>query len=122
MPYTHNSGWLQSPGHGVAVDPTQWPHLETYVKGLLQHFKLDERIVVWDLYNEPGNGEEGDANDGFRSGDRSVPLLEAAFEWARTIEGLTQPLTAGLWSQQENVNRCLLENSDNRIVSLVRLA
>ena len=111
-PYTHNSGWLQSPGPPVVEDPAQWPRLERYVKELLQYFKLDERVAVWDLYNEPGNGEEGDANDGSRSGDRSVPLLEATFEWARAVEGLTQPLTVGLWSEQENVNRCLLENSD----------
>ena len=112
VPYTHNSGWLQSPGHSIAEDSTQWPRLEKYVKELLQHFKLDERIVAWDLYNEPGNGEEGDANDGFRRGDLSVPLLVETFAWARTVAGLTQPLTAGIWSPQEKVNRCLLENSD----------
>jgi len=51
IPYQHNSGWLQSPGHDVVEDTSQWPRLQRYVTELLPHFRDDERIAVWDLYN-----------------------------------------------------------------------
>ncbi len=41
----------------------------------------------WDLYNEPGNNHLG---------ERSLPLLQAVFAWARAAEP-EQPLTAGTW-------------------------
>jgi hypothetical protein len=111
-PYTHNSGWLQSPGHAIAEDKEQWPRLERYVKELMTRFKDDERIAVWDLYNEPGNGEEGDPDDSLRRGTKSVPLMEATFKWARSVEGLTQPLTVAHWYEQEDVNDVIFANSD----------
>ncbi|MDX1683137.1 MAG: cellulase family glycosylhydrolase [Phycisphaeraceae bacterium] len=112
IPFTHNSRWLQSPGHEIVEDPSRWPRLERYVTELLTRFRDDPRVVVWDLYNEPGNGTEGDANDGSLRGDRSVPLMAATFAWARSVEGLTQPVTMGLWSEQPAVNECLLTHSD----------
>ena len=112
VPYEHNSGWLQSPGHAIAEDPAQWPRLERYVTELLMHFKDDARIAVWDLYNEPGNAEDGNANPGTLRAGKSVPLVKAAFEWARSVEGLTQPLTVACWCGQEEMNACVFERSD----------
>jgi len=112
VPYTHNSGWIQSPGHAIVEDPTQWPRLERYVKELLSHFKDDQRIAVWDLYNEPGNGSDGDANLGTQRAGKSIPLVRETFAWARSIEGLIQPLTVGFWCPQEDMNECVLELSD----------
>ena len=111
-PYEHNSGWLQSPGHAIAEDPSQWPRLERYVKELLTHFKNDTRIAVWDLYNEPGNAEDGDANPGTLRKGKSIPLVKAVFEWARSVEGLTHPLTVPYWCGQQNMNQCVFELSD----------
>lgn len=109
VPYSHNSGWLQSPGHRIVEDPAQWPRLEKYVKGVLQRFKGDDRIAAWDLYNEPenGSGDPGTVRKG-----KSIALVEAVFEWARSIEGLTQPLTVPYWCRQEEITRCVLERSD----------
>ena len=107
-PYTHNSGWLQSPGHAIAEDPAQWPRLQQYVTELLTHFKADPRVVVWDLYNEPGNGEGvGSSRRG-----KSIPLVDAAFAWARSVDGLTQPLTVAYWWPHEELERCTFGNSD----------
>lgn len=113
VPGVHNSGWLQSPGHVIADSPSEWPRLERYVTELLTHFKDDRRIAVWDLYNEPGNGAAGDheAVAGIR-GTKSLPLLKAAFEWARSVSGLTQPLTAAPWTENETMNGYMLEHSD----------
>ncbi|MGB2192905.1 MAG: hypothetical protein ACPH3A_10060, partial [Luminiphilus sp.] len=51
----HNSRWVQSPGHNVTADRDQWPRLEAYVKDIVGTFGRDQRVCIWDLYNEPGN-------------------------------------------------------------------
>ncbi len=103
VPGVHNSGWMQSPSAAVLADPAQWDYLETYVKELISTYAHDDRVVVWDLYNEPGNSDHGVA---------SLPLLKKVFEWAREINP-SQPLTAGVWnySLKENI-AFQLENSD----------
>ena len=75
------------PAAGDGDAALTWPPLEQYVKDLVGTFRQDRRIVVWDLYNEPGNG----------MGARSQPLMEAAFAWARERKPI-QPLTTGEWS------------------------
>lgn len=114
-PFTHNSGWVQSPGYRVADNPDQWGRLETYVKGVLTHFAHDSRILLWDLYNEPGNGRAGDhvTLTGLR-GSLSLPLLKAVFAWAREADP-DQPVTAGPWAFNagfDEINRFMFENSD----------
>ena len=105
VPGVHNSQWTPSPGFSLADDKTVWPQLEAYVKDLLTTFGQDGRVFVWDLYNEPGNSERG---------KRSIPLLEAAFQWAREA-GPKQPLTAGSYNWDgplKPVSICCEENSD----------
>ena len=83
-PGVHNSRWTPSPGYATADDPARWPQLKAYVSDVVGAFRNDRRVLVWDLYNEPG-------------GDRpkeSLPLVEAAFRWARAA-GPRQPLTVG---------------------------
>jgi hypothetical protein len=111
IPYTHNSGWVQSPGYKIVEDPSQWPRLERYVTELLTRFKGDRRIAVWDLYNEPTNSV-GDPMTGKRRPINSIPLLEAVFEWARSVAGLTQPVTVGCWNGKDELDRVCLELSD----------
>jgi hypothetical protein len=111
VPYTHNSGWVQSPGYPIVEDPTRWPRLERYVKELLTQFRDDPRIAVWDLYNEPTNSV-GDPLTGKHRPILSMPFLEAVFEWARSVKGLTQPVTVGVWNDREDLNQFILERSD----------
>ena len=99
----HNSGWTPSPGWDHVVDRSQWPDLQAYVQDLVSTFAQDQRIVAWDLYNEPGNSKMG--ND-------TLPLLEATFGWARLMQP-TQPLTVGTWHSDLNeLNQCSLDRSD----------
>jgi glycerophosphoryl diester phosphodiesterase len=84
-----NSGWLQSPGNAVVNDPAQWGRLERYVKDILSTFGNDQRILFWDLYNEPGNSGQA---------TKSLPLLKATFKWARSVNP-TQPLSVGIWNE-----------------------
>lgn len=81
----HNSGWVRDPGDLLYQDSTLISTLEEYVKDVVITFKDDERIIIWDLYNEPGNNY----------GDESLPLLEKVFEWSRQINP-SQPLTSGV--------------------------
>src|SRR6476661_3983989 len=48
----HNSGWVQCPGYDVLNDPNKYDDLHSYVHGIVDHFKNDQRILIWDLFNE----------------------------------------------------------------------
>lgn len=102
IPGVHNSRWLQSPGVAIVNDPSRWDRLEAYVKDMVGSFRSDRRILMWDLYNEPGNSGQG---------VRSLPLLRKAFEWARACNP-SQPLTAGVWADLPELNDFQLLNSD----------
>jgi hypothetical protein len=102
IPSVHNSGWLQSPGKAVVNDPGSWPRLERYVKDIVGTFAKDQRVLFWDLYNEPGNSEQG---------TKSLPLLKKAFEWARAVNP-TQPLSVGVWFGNRELNDYQLSASD----------
>ena len=114
-PFTHNSGWIQSPGETAADDLSQRPRLEEYIKGVLIHFADDKRIALWDLYNEPGNGASGDHVTVSKLRlNRSLPLLQDVFKWARDVKP-SQPVTAGPWNYSEDfkdLNRFMFDNSD----------
>ena len=102
-PGIHNSGWLRDPGKLLYDDSTLVSVLETYVKDMLKTFGRDQRILLWDLYNEPGNSNYG---------NKSLRLLRFAFSWGREVNPL-QPLSAGLWSRDlHELNRFQLESSD----------
>ena len=102
-PGIHNSGWLRDPGKKLYDDPTLMNILESYVKDVLGRFKNDSRILLWDLYNEPGNSGYG---------NKSLVLLQNVFRWSREINP-SQPLSAGVWDQQlTELNRFQLSSSD----------
>ena len=102
-PGIHNSGWVRDPGTLLAEEPALTDTLEMYVKDVLTRFKDDKRIVLWDLYNEPGNSGNG---------NKSMPLLKEAFEWGREVNP-SQPLSAGVWSDDlKDLNKYQLANSD----------
>lgn len=102
-PGTHNSGWVQDPGYLASKNPSTFAALEVYVKDILSSFKDDERVLLWDLYNEPGNNGKSTS---------SLDLLTQIFTWAREINP-SQPLSVGLWKWDEiELNRFQLANSD----------
>ena len=102
-PGVHNSGWVRDPGDLIFADTTLITTLEAYVKDVLTAFKDDQRIAIWDLYNEPGNSKYG---------DRSLPLLKKVFEWAWEVRP-SQPLSSGVWNLSlPNLNKFQVENSD----------
>jgi hypothetical protein len=129
-PGVHNSGWVKGPGTAVLKDKSQWGRLEEYVKDIVGSYGSDERVVIWDMYNEPGNN--------FLVSLKlpmvlryamivlnlvkhlTVPgptkhLLHKAFSWVREMNP-SQPLTAGTYHLLPflgaKYNRDCLELSD----------
>ena len=101
----HNSGWMQDPGDPAYKETLNYTALEVYVKDILKAFAHDKRILLWDLYNEPGNSGKIAT---------SLPLLTKIFTWARAVNP-EQPITAGLWNWGEKfseLNLFQLANSD----------
>lgn len=101
-PGIHNSGWMQDPGRPL-TKPSDFLELKAYVDDILTSFKHDKRILLWDLYNEPGNGDKNKI---------SSRLLPKVFAWAHAINP-DQPVSSGMWNWDlEALNKIQLQNSD----------
>jgi hypothetical protein len=123
VPGIHNSGWMQSPGAKALADPSQVPRLKAYVQGVIGAFANDDRILGWDIWNEPGS----DQTDNYPKTEmknkdkvaRVAVLLPQAFAWAREMRP-TQPLTSGVYeidtskdeSAVDELERIQLRESD----------
>ena len=109
IPGRHNSGWVQSPGRAVILDRAKWGGLKAYLQDIIGTFAADERILMWDLYNEPGNDFLPSlaspqplkvlrlAIRFFRlmTRNRSLPLVKKAFAWARAYRHQLKPPVSG---------------------------
>jgi hypothetical protein len=119
-PHVHNSGWVQSPGQAALKDSTQYPRLKKYVEGVVGHFANDDRILAWDIWNEPDNmtGPSYEKVEIPNKVEYVLPLLEKSFQWARSVSP-SQPLTSGVWagdwssdSALKPIEKLQLEESD----------
>lgn len=97
IPGVHNSGWVQSPGKQRLLDRSAEPELKAYVEGVVGAFAQDERVLGWDVWNEPDN-KGGDRQEDVAAKVKRVDeLLPKAFSWARAMHPV-QPLTSGVWT------------------------
>ena len=86
----HNSRWKQSPGHHIVQQihegsgERELVRLKNYVFSILERYRGDDRILMWDIYNEPGQ---------FGVGEVSQTLLRSVWAWAHEVRP-TQPLTS----------------------------
>ena len=97
IPGIHNSGWVQSPGKQRLLDPATEPKLKAYVTGVVGAFANDNRILGWDVWNEPDNRGGDVVADEAAKVKRVNELLPKAFAWARSAHP-SQPLTSGVWT------------------------
>lgn len=117
----HNSGWVQSPGRVVLASDAKQDALKPYVIDVIKRFANDNRVLGWDLFNEPDNPNTNsygplELKD---KDERAARLVRSSFEWARAA-GPTQPVTVGLWrlehwdqpDQLNQVHRAAVELSD----------
>lgn len=125
IPAVHNSRAMASPGRAALLEESNWRQFEQYVRQFISTYAKDNRVLIWDLYNEPGNhmvftnGSFGTYEPDFTV--FSQRLLERCFDWARD-EKPAQPLTAGAWRTGDigedgspysnDIDRFALENSD----------
>ena len=120
IPGVHNSGWVQSPGIDRLQDKADYPELEAYVKGVIGAFAHDDRVLGWDLWNEP---HEGGLDTIHNADDAALvtALLPQVFAWARSVDP-DQPLTSGVFdggdwspgheSELTNIQKTQLDQSD----------
>jgi hypothetical protein len=118
-PGVHNSGWVQSPGAERLDDRRYARVLHDYVTSVLTQFRTDDRVLGWDLWNEPDSPA-----DAYRKVERKdkvarvAELLPQVFDWARAVDP-SQPLTSGVWQghwadpgSRSTISQIQLDNSD----------
>ena len=103
----HAAG-LQGTGYCLLDEPEFENRYYEMVEELARTYCKDERIQIWDIWNEPGNG---------RRDNLSLKAMERFFEILRSYDPV-QPLTADCWSYTEDlqpkreIERRALELSD----------
>jgi hypothetical protein len=118
-PGIHNSGWVQSPGAERIDDRRYFGTLHDYVTGVLAQFRNDDRVLGWDLWNEPDNPARVYADvERPDKQERVAELLPQVFAWARSVDP-RQPLTSGVWdgawadpAHRSTITGIQLDNSD----------
>ena len=117
----HNSGWVQSPGRVVLADPKKQDALKPYVTDVVKRYGDDDRVLGWDLFNEPDNPNTNSYGplELKNKDEAAARLVRLSFDWARAA-GPKQPLTVGVWrlenwdkpEQLNQVHRAAVELSD----------
>lgn len=103
-------GNLGGMGHHVLDEPDKAPRYFEMVREMVQRYKNDSRILIWNVYNEVGNSKRQDV---------TLPNLKRMFEIIRAIDPI-QPLTCEVWSLTKDkkleelpeVEQFALANSD----------
>lgn len=101
-------GAFDGAGYSLLDEPEYAKKYAAFVAEIVETYKNDERIIIWDVFNEPGNSKRN---------SMSLPHLEKFVQIIRTIDPI-QPLTIGIWSQTTNFEKLMeiekygLENSD----------
>jgi len=106
-PGVHNSGWVQSPGTAGLADTANYPKLEAYVRDVIRSFSKDDRILGWDLWNEPDNAYGGAGPESAEAKEKIrlvTELLPQVYAWARAADP-SQPLTSGVWIRDDWASR-----------------
>lgn len=110
-PGVHNSGWVQSPGRVILADNQKQDALKPYIVDLLTTYGHDDRVLAWDLFNEPDNRNANSYGPLELKNKDAVAarLVRKCFEWAREVEP-QQPATVCLWigddwSKPEKLNQ-----------------
>lgn len=86
-PFDDDTQLGDSTGWNIDDDPEMKPVIEKYVKELGTKYGKDPRIIVWNIWNEPGNSGRL---------SKSLPMMENVFAWMRSCDP-DQPLAADVW-------------------------
>ena len=100
IPGLHNSMWVQCPGKREVSNTSLFPIFKEYVQDIMSTYRVDPRVAIWDLYNEPGcvmNHQEYNNHE-----YDTVDLLKQVHLWAREITCI-QPLTIGTYARGNEI-------------------
>lgn len=81
-------GVFSTVGYHLLDDPAYTQLHYDFVREIVTRHKNDERIIMWDVYNEPGNSNRTEV---------TLPHLKKYFEICHEIDPV-QPLTCGIWN------------------------
>lgn len=101
-------GAQPGPGYHLLDEPDLAKEHYEWVREIVTRYKDDERVIMWDVFNEPGNSNRKNL---------SMPHLKEFFRIIREIDPI-QPLTAGIWNTSKGLEEVTeiewfaLENSD----------
>lgn len=120
----HNSGWRNCPAREVALrfaagtaSAAEVAQLKGYVQDTMRRFADDDRVLYWELYNEPGRGDgetvvTAAGTSSTMMGDKSNRLVHASWEWAREVNP-SQPVCSNSEGSVGKVNIAInRRNSD----------
>ena len=85
----------------ILDDPEMAEKYYEFVREIITIYAHDERVLIWNLFNEPGNNRA----------DLSLPHMEKFFEIAREIDP-DQPICADAYGLSRKIGRRALELSD----------
>lgn len=74
-------------GYCLTDDEGMDETVHCYIHDLAEHYRDDQRIILWNIWNEAGNSNRG---------SRSLPMMRNVFMWLRE-ENMSQPLTADVF-------------------------
>lgn len=103
-----HSGISNEPGYCLLDDPETEEAYYVMVSELAEKYSKDERLQIWDIWNEPGNGNRE---------NKSLYAMKKFFEIIRGFDPI-QPLTADCWNYtadyepKQEIQKAALELSD----------
>ena len=89
-----HAGDYREAGYQLLDEPDVEPLYYDMVAELAEKYGRDERLQVWNVWNEIGNSNRG---------NMSVPAMERFFDILRE-KNVMQPLTADVWSYDGNMD------------------
>lgn len=101
-------GSFDGVGYSLLDEPALAAQHYEWVREIVQKYREDERVLLWDVFNEPGNSHRKDL---------SLPHLQKFFALVREIDPI-QPVSAGIWTFNGDfaalppIERYALEHSD----------
>ncbi len=100
-------GVFVGPGYHLLDEPEIAQEHYKWVEEIVTKYKNDSRIIIWDLFNEPGNSNRK---------SMSLPNLKKFFEIVRDIDPI-QPCTVGVFHSTQlgnlpEIEQFGLDNSD----------
>lgn len=88
-----HAGGYTSPGYMLPDEPDIQPYFFKMVDELAAKYAKDDRIQIWDIWNEVSNSGRGNL---------SLPMMEKCFEIVRSHDPI-QPLTADVWTYNKDL-------------------